>query len=991
MVADNNIDLTATFDTSKATDSIKKFGSEANNAIDGVNKKVDTLSSNISDGSKRKFNIDTNAASNALEGLTSKLKLFGIAAASYFSVQAIGNFFSKVISEAVDAENNLNQLNAALARNGQLTAETSKSMSDFATSMMQVSTVDDDVITGQLAIAMNFTKSASQAQELVKAAMNLSSAMKIDLGTAVELLGRTLDGTAGRLNETVPALRGVSAEALKSGEAIRVVNEQFAGAATSELNTYAGAMAQLSNVIGNFSASIGNIIIKNPMVTQAIKEISKVFTKATSAIEDGTDSSISFVNRGMTAIIGGVRELLPSINALSSFIKSLAFIFDATVKGIMSFVDGLKILGNAWLWVVGTMAGKKTALTGIEEALDRMAKRGDELTESLKNIGKDSFSKLDLKSFDDSLKRIQDAANKKPIQIETTINKPKGDVKVDSLVVKPDEVITEKFPTEMIMKPPAYESGLNPEQKRKAEFMQSFIDFGENLGPAAKTIIVSFGEVAYEISENLPKYIDAIFNSIASAVAGMAKGAEGGSESAKQLLGGLTKTFGDFIGNVLGGPIGGAIGGGIGAIIASTFDLAAIDPEEGKKKIAEFTDAFLGTIEKITENLDIILPKVAEALPKILVSVIKALPAVLSALTKAMKPIVKETIKEIPGIAQSLIDLTIEFFRFIFEGTFNAIIGGIEGIKYYFKEKMPFVSEKIAAFTAAISSSISNLQYNITNGFKSISINGFIDGFKVSLSSLGNDLAINLKNVLIGLADWGKIFSSFFSNIGSILTNGFSGLFDGSFFKSITNAINNFIGNIFSYENSSKFISKITDGIGSIFSLANINKMLAWFIYGIQSLFSGETFTKIVNTIVEGFKSLFSGLEIKTESFKVGGTLGQIGGAISGGFKSIFGKNARGGVVPNGFPDDSYPSLLTSGETIIPADTTPNLFRLIDNLSSNRTSINQDDSAAKETNLLLKQLITMMANQNTTIDVKLERDTLAKAILSLNQNNRRLA
>jgi hypothetical protein len=58
-----------------------------------------------------------------------------------------------------------------------------------------------------------------------------------------------------------------------------------------------------------------------------------------------------------------------------------------------------------------------------------------------------------------------------------------------------------------------------------------------------------------------------------------------------------------------------------------------------------------------------------------------------------------------------------------------------------------------------------------------------------------------------------------------------------------------------------------------------------------------------------------------------GGFLGGIGGGIFGGGGGLFGKiggalfgrgMATGGVVPAGFPNDTYPALLTSGEMVVP-------------------------------------------------------------------------
>jgi len=43
---------------------------------------------------------------------------------------------------------------------------------------------------------------------------------------------------------------------------------------------------------------------------------------------------------------------------------------------------------------------------------------------------------------------------------------------------------------------------------------------------------------------------------------------------------------------------------------------------------------------------------------------------------------------------------------------------------------------------------------------------------------------------------------------------------------------------------------------------------------------------------------------------------------------SAMGRFAEGGVVPKGFPNDTYPALLTSGETVIPKGLSLDNFRI---------------------------------------------------------------
>lgn len=1039
-VADNNIDLTASFDASSAIKGVNDFGKAANTAVNGVNDSFNGLQKSIVKTSSTKLNIDSSSAISSLESLRGKIAAVGAGIAAYFSVQMVSGFFNTMIDESVDAQNNLNQLNAALQRTGQLTPEVSASMAKFAADLTAVSTIDDDVINGQLAIALNFTKSAEKARDLVGAAANLSSAMKIDLGTAVELLGKTLDGTAGRLNETVPALRGVSEEALKSGAAINIVNQAFAGAATAEISTYSGAMTQLSNVFGNFAASLGNMIVQNPMVAQAIKEISTAFMGATAAIEGGTSSSISFVNRGITGLISGVRDLIPSLNSVSSFMKSIAFLFDAMLKGVMSFVDGLRILGNSWLWLVGTMAGKKTALDDISQAIDRMKNRGDDLTESLKNIGKDSFSKLDLKDFDEALKRIQDSANQKPIDIQTKLTPPKiadatinwgdyintkiEDIKIDP--IKPEVSEGEvKFNEDQLARM-GFENWFNNLSSSLDDFILQYneanntpvvLDWNEYVGlpkdgdlvtffkkaidgvkaassyvwnvvPGVKaaTYLITKGlfEVGYNIKKNLPSIITGIGSGIEGIISAMAQGAEGARKAIPELIAQVTPAIGGAVGSIWG-TLGSTIGQALGGIVGQLVKLGAQPIGDTMKQIDEFMAEFPVILKRTVENLPTIMNKVFEQIPNILMAVLKALPAIMRASASALKPFFKEVGKDIFPIIQVLVDVVWETIAMVVMGIGYAVQGFAIGISEYFKEKFNAMLPGLSNFFSKLTNGFNTLKDKVVSALTSISMSGLIEGIGAGLDKLWSNITDVMGRFWNGLSEGFMslvdIFDNLISSLGDFLEPLFLAVFK-DFPTTILNGITDALG--LDRINLDSLWDDFKKAIGRFFSMENLGSMLQKFIDGIGSIFSMENLNKMVQKFIDGIKDIFN-ISVGKKSDGGKGTVEK-----SLGIDIPYVGFAKGGIVPNGYPNDTYPSMLSSNEVVIPSQTAPNLFALIDKLAK-KDSSTETNASSDETNVLLKQLIAIIANQQTHIDVKLDKDTLAKAIVSLNKDNRRLA
>lgn len=477
----DNVKLVLEFDSTGAIAGVKNFGT--------------TLKS------------QTKEAGSAFDGLNGKLVAVGTAIATYFTVGAIKNFFGAIISESMDAEKQLNQLNGALQRAGTYSEASSKAMTDYATAMMGMTTIDDDVIIGQLAIARNFTKTDEEARKLVTSALDLAAAMDSDLGTAVEQLGKTMDGTAGRLNETVPALRSVSAEALKAGAAIDVVGKALGGAAANKVKTFEGAMLQLANSFGNLKAALGDIITQNPMVVAAINELSKLFITLQGKITGNKDASTSFVSEGILGLINGIRSSLPYLNNFISMFKTVYAIIILVKNAMALFMETLALFALSFpgIWEKVTGQGTKS-MTMFATIMADMKKRTQETSDAFKDMFKDTFNDKDFAPLDAALKRISEAAKDPALAIKVKIDTQEMlnmQQMKDAIQRLKDEAWKEmQYKDEgMIKDPNSYQDPTGPEapKKKLAENMPVF-SFTEGLITIFSPLII-----AYENAEDALK------------------------------------------------------------------------------------------------------------------------------------------------------------------------------------------------------------------------------------------------------------------------------------------------------------------------------------------------------------------------------------------------------------------------------------------------------------------------------------------------------
>lgn len=248
------------------------------------------------------------------------------------------------IKAAEEQEVALNRMNNALAMAGRYSAEASADFQNFASGIQNTTTLSDDAAMSYLALASNFAKTNDEAKKLTQAAIDLSAATGKGVEESIRGLGVSLTGTSGKLGQIVPQLKGFTEEQLKAGAAVDYIAQRFKGAAANEINTFSGAVKQLTNMWDELGEATGNMIIKSPSLVAAIKFISQwlgeMVKKFTEASEKGGDALRPFLTTAIdiakffTATLGPVVELVVDIfRRLGERIGAVASAFVNLING----------------------------------------------------------------------------------------------------------------------------------------------------------------------------------------------------------------------------------------------------------------------------------------------------------------------------------------------------------------------------------------------------------------------------------------------------------------------------------------------------------------------------------------------------------------------------------------------------------------------------------------------------------------------------------
>lgn len=273
--------------------------------------------------------------SSALSSIVSSLTSVKTLVAGGLGFFALGKTISSLTSAASRQQDAINNLNTALRTSGEFSKEASKDFQDYASSIQDVTKFGDEAVLEQLALAKAFGATNEQAKQVTSAAIELSAATGKSLEEATRQVSKTLGGFAGELGEVNPAIKALTAEQLKAGEAARILIEQYGGSAAAQVNTFSGAIAQTSNLFGDLQESLGRTIIENPKVIAAIKGIGEAFKSIISSINSNEGSISDFIGDAVSSLASFAPSAVRSIKIIPQAILGIKLAADkAKIAGI---------------------------------------------------------------------------------------------------------------------------------------------------------------------------------------------------------------------------------------------------------------------------------------------------------------------------------------------------------------------------------------------------------------------------------------------------------------------------------------------------------------------------------------------------------------------------------------------------------------------------------------------------------------------------------
>lgn len=350
-------------------------------------------------GAKAGEEFSSKANASAKRGLSGiKTALAGIAGAfaTAFAVR-------EVTEAAKIQENAINEINTALKLSGQFTRQASLDFQNFASTLQQNSVIGDEVILQNAALIQNLGKlSVEGLKPATQAALDMAAALKIDLRAAATLVGKAAAGEVSSFTRYGVVIEKGKTQAETFANTLAALNKNFGGAAAAQLNTYDGAISQLSNTWGDLKEEIGFLITTSPVVIGAFKVITERVSELIKGIKDysGTKENINEISNAFITLGFKINDYV--IAPFEFLYNTTNFVFSAIKTGLQGVITAIASYYGKVADILQSVGVDNDFTRGIRDFRDSSQEIFDEMATNTK----ESMNKVFDFSFSDSSRAL---------------------------------------------------------------------------------------------------------------------------------------------------------------------------------------------------------------------------------------------------------------------------------------------------------------------------------------------------------------------------------------------------------------------------------------------------------------------------------------------------------------------------------------------------------------------------------------------------------
>ena len=330
---------TAVQEQRKAFEEVSKSSQKASGALEETGESSNKLKSKIGD------------LNDVIDGFN-----FEIGAMISHQLSKLPSAFTASIKAFGKQETAVQKLSAAIRSNGSNVSELLPIMQRLASEIQSITTYGDEQVLAMQAMASSMGVNSSQMEGVIKNAIGLSTALNMDVMTAVKASSAAIQGKTTMLQEYIPSLSKCTSEEEKLAK-VQALGRSGFNQAEEAANTLEGKLIQAANAWGDLQEVVGEAFAPTiKIVATFMADICKLFSEHTT-LTKSLSAGLASVAVGLAFTkIGGLASVARAILGVSTSTKAATAAmhgFNAAIKanpiGLIATAATLAITGLAAL------------------------------------------------------------------------------------------------------------------------------------------------------------------------------------------------------------------------------------------------------------------------------------------------------------------------------------------------------------------------------------------------------------------------------------------------------------------------------------------------------------------------------------------------------------------------------------------------------------------------------------------------------------------
>jgi len=261
------------------------------------------------------------------------------------AVKSMGGEIARFAMDSLKAygenEAAVSRLETALRNAGLEVKGTSAELQAYAQQLQRTTIFSDETSMEMMALLTTFGLSGDEMKRALKAAMDLSQGMGIDLRTAVMMLGKAAQGETGTLarygiviGENVPKAQAFNV-------VLKQVEDRFGGSMAANMNTVNSRMASLKNQFEEVQEVVGKMLL--PVFEFYANKLTTI-----AGLVDGVQGTMRGLGMAALEMAKQVLQVVSAFGPLQSVLSAFGITGKQTFDGIDEKINEYMAKLNQW-------------------------------------------------------------------------------------------------------------------------------------------------------------------------------------------------------------------------------------------------------------------------------------------------------------------------------------------------------------------------------------------------------------------------------------------------------------------------------------------------------------------------------------------------------------------------------------------------------------------------------------------------------------------